>query len=484
MLFPTIDFAVFFLVVFTGNWLLRPYRVAWRLFILAASFFFYGYWFSERDHLPLASLLAFSIIVNWAFGKAVFASLTPDGERTDRSRWLVRAAVVVDLGVLGYFKYANFFISSVTDRLAELGIHANSLTLNVILPIGISFFTFQAISYVIDVGRGVWREPVPLLDFAVYLSFFPHLVAGPIVRASEFVPQLAEQPDPRVRADVRGVHAHLPRPVQEGRDRRATWPRSSTRCSALPNNHSSLAVLVAIYAYAIQIYADFSGYTDMAIGLALLLGIRFPQNFDAPYRALSLQDFWRRWHMTLSRWLRDYLYIPLGGNRGSTLFTYRNLFLTMVIGGLWHGANWTFVIWGAIHGGFLVGERAVKKYWAERGPIGLPPQLVATLQWLLTFNVVCLAWVFFRAPDISDAFAVLGRLVGSGGSATQVTLLMVGTIVLMVASQFVPQRVPEQITEKFSHLAPVLQMVALGVGIVLIDALGPEGIAPFIYFQF
>jgi alginate O-acetyltransferase complex protein AlgI len=242
-------------------------------------------------------------------------------------------------------------------------------------------------------------------------------------------------------------------------------------------------VLWGIYAYAIQIYADFSGYTDIAIGVALLLGVRFPQNFDAPYTSLSLQDFWRRWHMTLSRWLRDYLYIPLGGNRGSKAFIYRNLFLVMVIGGLWHGANWTFVVWGAIHGGYLVGERVVKEKW-QGHELGLPPNVVKVLQWFLTFNVVCLAWVFFRAQSVDSAFEVLGRLVSGAGGGEDVTLLLIIAVVGSIASQFVPPRIPLRAENWFGKLAPVLQIGGLAVGLVLVDAMGPEGIAPFIYFQF
>jgi D-alanyl-lipoteichoic acid acyltransferase DltB (MBOAT superfamily) len=242
-------------------------------------------------------------------------------------------------------------------------------------------------------------------------------------------------------------------------------------------------VLLAIYAYAIQIYSDFSGYTDIAIGIALLLGIRFPQNFDSPYIALSLQDFWNRWHMTLSRWLRDYLYIPLGGNRGSKAMMYRNLFLVMIIGGLWHGANWTFVVWGAIHGGYLVGERVVRAKWKGH-ELGLPPLLVKSMQWFLVFNVVCLAWVFFRSQSIDGAFTLLGRLFASGGSSAGVSLLLVIVIVASVASQFVPPRIPQKAEVWFATWAPALQIAALAGGLVLIDALGPEGIAPFIYFQF
>jgi len=335
---------------------------------------------------------------------------------------------------------------------------------------------------VIDVGRGEFRQPMSLLDFSVYLSFFPQVVAGPIVRADELGPQLDAPLDPR---KVRSSEAFML--IFRGLFKKVVI--SSFLASqivdpvfALPQAASGWEVLWAVYAYAIQIYADFSGYTDIAIGVALLLGFRFPQNFDAPYRALSLQDFWRRWHMTLSRWLRDYLYIPLGGNRGSKLFTYRNLFLVMLLGGLWHGANWTFVVWGSIHGGYLVAERIVKEAWRGH-ELGLPPQVVKVLQWALTFNVVCLAWIFFRAQSVDAAFEMIGRLF-SGFGGTDVTLLLLVVVIGMVASQFVPNRVPEQAERWFARLAPALQAAALAVGLVLIDALGPEGIAPFIYFQF
>jgi len=478
MLFPTIDFAVFFMVVFTGSWILRPYAKAWRWFILAASLVFYGWWDWGFLYLLLAS-----IGINWLFGVAVHRTLTPEGGRTPASLWLVRVAVVVNLGILGYFKYFSFFISSVADRLNDLGISVDAPVLQIVLPIGISFFTFQAMSYVIDIGRGHWREPLPLLNFAVYLSFFAHLVAGPIVRASEFAPQLDHLPDPRY---VRSAEAFML--IFRGMFKKVVI--SSFLATQivdpmfrLPDAYGRWEVLWGIYAYAIQIYADFSGYTDIAIGVALLLGIRFPINFDSPYSAISLQDFWRRWHMTLSRWLRDYLYIPLGGNRGSTLFTYRNLFLVMLLGGLWHGANWTFVVWGSIHGGYLIAERVVKERWVGH-EIGLPPMLVKALQWFLTFNVVCLAWVFFRSQSIGGAFDVLWQLVVGHGPNPGVTALLVFVVVASIVSQFVPERYPERVGVLFGRLAPVLQIAALALGLLVVDALGPEGVAPFIYFQF
>jgi D-alanyl-lipoteichoic acid acyltransferase DltB (MBOAT superfamily) len=319
----------------------------------------------------------------------------------------------------------------------------------------------------------------------MYMSFFPHLVAGPIVRASEFAPQL------EVRADPRGIPSgEAFRLIAFGLFKKVVV--SSYLATEIvdpvfgaPSAHGSMDLLVGVYAYAIQIYADFSGYTDIAIGCALLLGIRFPQNFDAPYRSLSIQEFWRRWHMTLSRWLRDYLYIPLGGSRHGERQTYRNLFLTMVIGGLWHGAAWTFLVWGALHGAYLTGERWVKGRWAAQhtDPV-LPTEITAVLQWLLTFNLVCLAWIFFRAPSIGTAFEVIGGIVGGVQPDELVTGLILATIALMLASQFVPPRAVERAQLWFTDLGPGLQVAGLVFALTLTDVLGPDGVAPFIYFRF
>jgi alginate O-acetyltransferase complex protein AlgI len=254
---------------------------------------------------------------------------------------------------------------------------------------------------------------------------------------------------------------------------------------ALPFQHAGLGALIGIYAYAIQIYADFSGYTDIAIGVALLLGFRFPPNFDAPYAATSLQDFWRRWHMTLSRWLRDYLYVGLGGNRGGRLLTYRNLMLTMLLGGLWHGAAWTFVIWGGIHGGGLV----LSRWWGERraaraeAGLPVPPPLSPWIRRIITFHLVCVAWVFFRADSVSGAFEVLGRVTDLGPGQA-VNPMVVTVIALMLASQLVPRRSVEVAQVAFSRMAPLAQGVVLALVLTAIDVLGPEGVAPFIYFQF
>jgi D-alanyl-lipoteichoic acid acyltransferase DltB (MBOAT superfamily) len=242
-------------------------------------------------------------------------------------------------------------------------------------------------------------------------------------------------------------------------------------------------VLVGIYAYAVQIYADFFGYTNIAIGIALLLGFQFPQNFDAPYTAVSIQDFWRRWHMTLSRWLRDYVYIPLGGNRGGRLFTYRNLMLTMLIGGLWHGAGWTFVAWGAIHGTALVAER----WWRERPGFVERPWTPWRRAWhrFATFQVVCFAWIFFRSDSFADAWDVITRLFTAWGETSPlVTVGVLAAIAVGIGSQYLPARIPLGIMAWFSRLPVPAQAGVLGVALLVTHAMGPEGVAPFIYFQF
>ncbi|MFN8233541.1 MAG: MBOAT family O-acyltransferase [Actinomycetota bacterium] len=333
MLFPTVDFALFFCLVFLGHWLLNPRPLPWKLFMIGASYVFYGWWDWHFVWL-LAGVSALAQLGGLAVARQ---------EDPRRRRWATGVAVAALLLPLAYFKYYGFFSVNVTNALAEAGIHAGLPLIQVILPIGVSFYTFMAISYVVDIER---RETTPAswIDVFLYLSFFPHLVAGPIVRPNELIPQLDVRRDPR--------HIDVARAgwlIFGGLFKKVVI--SSYLATTIvdpvfgdPARHSAIEMIVAVWAYAIVIYADFSGYTDIAIGLALLLGFEFPQNFDRPYSAISIQEFWRRWHMTLSRWLRDYLYIPLGGNRHGTTRTYVTLMLTMLLGGLWHGAAWTFVM--------------------------------------------------------------------------------------------------------------------------------------------
>lgn len=471
MLFPTLTFAVFFTVVFTGNWLLRQSPVMWRVGMLGASLVFYGWW-----DAGFVLLILVSIVGNWLIGQMVWRSLAPDGS-THASRLAVGVGVAANLALLGWFKYYGFFATSVVNAFADIGVDISPPLVEVTLPVGISFFTFQAMSYVIDLGRGTIR-PMTLLDFGVYLSFFPQLVAGPIVRASEFAPQLETIPDPRYVNSAEGFRLILSGLFKKVVVSSYLASEIVDPVFAVPEQHSALEVLVAVYGYAIQIYADFSGYTDIAIGCALLLGFRFPQNFNSPYRSLSLQEFWRRWHMTLSRWLRDYLYIGLGGNRLGLRRTYVNLAIVMLLGGLWHGAAWTFVIWGAIHGVWLAAERFMDR---ERG--FRLDRVNPVLGWLVTFHIVCLGWVFFRAESFDAAMSMLSRL-GSWEEAPLVTAGVVATIGAMLALQFLPAAAPMAVTRWLGERRWATQGAILGVGLVLIDVLGPEGVAPFIYFQF
>ncbi|MBA2741682.1 MAG: MBOAT family protein [Actinobacteria bacterium] len=395
---------------------------------------------------------------------------------------LLLVAVAGNVALLGYFKYYDFFVTSTNNLFAFAGIDVPLEARSIVLPVGISFFTFMGISYVVDVYRGDFK-PSSLSKFAAYLSFFPHLVAGPIVRPGELIPQLDSPRDPRYVDTARAfflIGTGLFMKVVIANHLAANIDDS---VFGAPEQHSSLEVLVGIYAYAVQIYADFFGYTNIAIGIALLLGFRFPQNFDSPYAAVSIQDFWRRWHMTLSRWLRDYVYIPLGGNRGGGLFTYRNLMLTMLIGGLWHGAGWTFVVWGAIHGTALIAER----WWRERPGVVQKPSTPLRRAWhrFATFQVVCFAWIFFRSDSFSDAWSTIARLFTAWGEPSPlVTSGVLAAIAIGIGSQYLPSRVPLGLMARFSRLPVPAQAVVLSVALLVTHALGPEGVAPFIYFQF
>ena len=463
MLFTTVDFAVFFTTVLALSWLVPAFGTRWKLLVLLSSYVFYAWW-----DWRFCGLLAASTALNQAAAEAIARSRTAATRRT----------LLVLSATLGFFKYAGFFASSLANALGHLGLGAPLPLLQVVLPVGISFFTFQAISYVVDVYRGT-TEPASRLDFAVYLAFFPHVVAGPIVRAREFIPQLRRSAaEPRLdggRAISLILGGLFKKVVLAGFLSTAVVDP----VFGAPGAHSRVEVLAAVYGYAVQIWADFSGYTDIAIGCALLLGIRFPANFDAPYAATSLQDFWRRWHMTLSRWLRDYLYIPLGGSRGSSLLTARNLMLTMLLGGLWHGAAWTFVVWGGIHGGFLVAERRLR-----RGRPRVETGVNRALARLLTFHVVCLAWIFFRADSVATAFSLLGRLVTGGGPASLVTLPVVLAIAAGIGVQYVPAGTVARLTARFAQLRPAFQGGVAAAALVGIGVLGPQGVAPFIYYRF
>jgi len=472
MLFPTATFAIFFLIVLSLSWLAMPNVHRWRPFIIAASFVFYSWW-DWRFILLLAGCILWNQLLAVRIHRA--------GAQSERKA-LLWLALAGNLGIVGYFKYYDFFVTSSDNLLSVVGLDAPLSLKSIVLPVGISFYTFMAISYVVDTYRGDF-VPTTLEKFAAYLSFFPHLVAGPIVRPGQLIPQFDTPRDPRRVDTSRAFYLIATGLFKKVVIANFLAANIVDEVFGAPGQHSSLEILIAVYAYAVQIYADFSGYTDIAIGLALLLGFSFPQNFDSPYAARSIQDFWRRWHMTLSRWLRDYVYISLGGNRKGTLLTYRNLLLTMLIGGLWHGAGWTFVVWGAIHGTGLATER----WWKSRPGYIAPPDSARrrAVERLVTFQIVCFGWIFFRADSFGAAWdMVTGLFTGWGEASPLVTSGVLLAIAVGIGSQYLPARLPRLIMERFGRLPVLGQAVVLAFALMLTNAMGPEGVAPFIYFQF
>lgn len=392
MLFNSFSFLLLYLpVVFAGYCMLSRWRPGWTIAWLAlASLFFYGYW--DARYLPL--LLA-SILFNYWCGMRIGAA----GAR--RRRWLV-FALTANLALLAYYKYANFFIDSL-NRVAG----AQVPDWSIILPIGISFFTFTQIAFLVDCYRGLAGE-YRFTHYTLFVSYFPHLIAGPVLHHKEMMPQFDARPRPNAADFAVGISIFVMGLAKKVllADPLSVLVGPVFAAGAEPQ---LVEAWIGALAYTMQLYFDFSGYSDMAIGLSRLFGVRLPLNFNSPYQAANISEFWRRWHMTLSRFLRDYLYVPLGGNRSGKVARYRNLLLTMVLGGLWHGAGWTFVVWGGLHGFYLVLHHA---WQALRGQ--QPPR------WWgrgLTFLAVMLAWVIFRAPDLATAGDVLLALAGGNGVA-------------------------------------------------------------------
>lgn len=470
MLFPTASFGLFFLGVFALGWGTRRSLEWHKIVLLVASWIFYGAW----DWRFVALLIA-SGFLNWGAARLI---LHFDGE--ERSRRLVLiAGVAANLCILGWFKYYGFFMEQFVELLHGLGWQRDVTIMQVVLPVGISFFTFQGMSYLIDIYRRETR-PARLLDMVLLMSFFPHLVAGPIVRASHLVPQL--EAGPKLDRGMAAMGFLL-----------IVWGlfKKSIIASYLatefvdpvffdPAAHGSLDLILAAYGYAVQIYCDFSAYSDMAIGLAALLGYRFPVNFNQPYRAASLQDFWRRWHISLSSWLRDYLYIALGGSRHGPARLYLALMTTMLLGGLWHGASWNFVIWGAIHGGVLVLERL----WRQHRPEGWPV-LPTALGIIITFHIVTLAWIFFRSSTFNAAGAYLAGIAALDFSRGT-TLAPLGLVLILfgLALHAFPPLLIQRVALALRRWSPLLLGLAIGATILVVDSMRPEGVEPFIYYQF
>jgi alginate O-acetyltransferase complex protein AlgI len=474
MLFPTVEYALFFLAVLSIAWSVYRFPKVHKGFLLLASYAFYGFW--NWTFLPL--LIGISV-----FAGVVAKFIQHSNSRRARNAWLA-VGVTVCLVVLGYFKYSTFLLA---NWFAFRGWFAPSppripIT-SPLLPLGISFFVFHAISLLVDCHRGKVAEPVQLGDALLYVAFFPQLIAGPILRASRFLPQLAVRRNPDAIRVNRAFLLILSGLFKKVVISNMLATRLVEPVFSVPRSFGAADTLLAIYGYAAQIYCDFSGYTDIAIGCALLLGFHLPRNFNAPYKATNPQEFWRRWHISLSTWMRDYLYFPLGGSRKGPLRTGFNLMLTMLLGGLWHGASWTFVAWGGLHGLLLVFYRLwSRSTWRE---------LIAIQNWMagrwiariLLFHTVCAGWVFFRAPSFEIAFDVFKRLAVPGVVTLASTPVYI-VLFLGLAGQYMPSRWGNALEVELGRWPALARGAALAVVIALIEILGPTGVAPFIYFQF
>jgi alginate O-acetyltransferase complex protein AlgI len=481
MFFHSFAFVVFFAVTFGVFWglpsLVRPLEgKAWLpsphrlrlVWLLLASCVFYMSW-----NPWLILLILFSASVDYLVALRMERVSSPGGRKA-----LLILSISVNLGLLMFFKYTNFFLANAHALMNSLGVEGPRRVLDLVLPLGISFYTFETISYIVDVYSGRIKAVRNLLDYALYIMFFPHLLAGPIVRPRDFLPQIRQEK--RFDWDRLQLGAQY---FLVGLFKKAVLADQAATIAdpvfAHPGEFASSAVWLGVLCYAVQIYCDFSGYTDMAIGVAHAFGFKLPLNFNMPYFAANVSEFWRRWHVSLSSWLRDYLYIPLGGSRGSRLATYRNLFLTMLLGGLWHGANWTFVAWGALHGAMLAAHRAVPlPRWT--GHPFFRPVLVA-----VTFLCVCVGWVFFRAQSFADAATILARMAwaAEGKRLDEVSGLIAAAVLsVTLVSHLLGTFVNWRKVERW------LPAPALGAGLagllLLAQFFMPEDGKSFIYFQF
>lgn len=468
MLFNSYEFLFLFLpIVLAGYYLL--FRKGTRLgFLTVMSYLFYGWW-----DWRFCSLMLISTLIDYQSGKHIHAS---DDTRV-RRRWLT-LSVVSNLSLLGFFKYFDLVARSVNQMAVLLGVGTEELVplLHVVLPVGISFYTFQSMSYSLDIYQRTAKPARTIWDFACYVALFPQLIAGPIVRYRDLADQLVHRTHTWAKASL-GINFFIIGLAKKVimADGVAFLVADAFEMDA-PGLFSSW---IGTLAYTMQIYFDFSGYSDMAVGLGLMLGFRLPQNFNSPYKAVSITDFWRRWHISLSSWLRDYLYIPLGGNRLGAVRTYVNLFITMLLGGLWHGANWNFVVWGGYHGLLLALERqAGKRGWWAHAPM--------FVQRLLTFLLVMIGWVFFRANTMGQAVAVFKGLLGFNGVEGYITDLLGGNplsyILLLVTTVFA-FILPNTWEIKWKSTWGWLLVLGILFGVCVFTIL-VNAASPFLYFQF
>ncbi|MCB1179806.1 MAG: MBOAT family protein [Leptospiraceae bacterium] len=465
MLFPTIEYFIFFIIVFFLNWGTYAKLNIRNILLILASLFFYGFW----DY-RFVGLILISSITNYG----IILLLFKYNKLITRKFYLILACIL-NFGILAFFKYYTFLLVSLENTFHYFNQSVNLPYIQgIILPVGISFFTFQIMSLVIDVYTGKITKLYSLTEVILYICFFPQLVAGPIVRAEEFLPQLETPRDPNKIDSSRAfiligfglfkkvlianyISVLLVDPVYEN-----------------PGFYSVPNLFLAIYGYSIQIYCDFSAYSDIAIGTALLLGFNFPDNFNSPYRADSLQDFWRRWHISLSGWLRDYLYIPLGGSKNGKFNTYKNLMITMLLGGLWHGAAWSFVIWGGLHGMMLSAERILAK---------LNFKVPKIIKIIFTFHFVSFCWIFFRAGSWEKTVEFFSAFKTTNSEIDFINPFAVSVLVLGFITHYIPEKWENKV-HSIAELSPILRGIVFTLLLIILAAVSGEGVPPFIYFQF
>jgi alginate O-acetyltransferase complex protein AlgI len=463
-----------FLYLFLGFYLLYIFMSHARrmriLYVIAFSLFFYykcsGVYFI---------LLIFSSFVDYYIAELIYKS-----NHKGRRKWLLILSCIINLGLLAYFKYTGFLADNFN------ALFSGDLSFGTIfLPIGISFYTFQTMSYTIDIYRRELEPARNVWDFMFFVSFFPQLVAGPIVRAKDFIPQIYEKLQLSKKELSYAIFLIMGGLLKKTLISDYISVNFVDRVFEFPDNYSAFENLLAVYGYTLQIYCDFSGYSDIAIGLALLMGFKLPPNFRTPYQSTSVTEFWRRWHISLSSWLRDYLYISMGGNRKGKIRMYFNLFMTMLLGGLWHGASWKFILWGAMHGTVLAIEKAfnIPKLTSKSFPLKL-------IAGILTFHFVAFCWIFFRASDFSNALNVISNIGNIEWNPEVWWAVLRGyqniAIVLLIGYlwHFIPQKVQNKQLELFHRIPLVGKMVLFAAVIWVISATASSEVQPFIYFQF
>ena len=465
---------------FTFIYMLLQKKMTPRLvFVTLFSYFFY-----YKSSGVYFFLLAVVTVSDWLIGGQIGKILDRNPENKGRARWLLALSVIIDLSLLAYFKYTNFFLGSISEIIGN-----NFQPLDIFLPVGISFFTFQSLSYTIDIYRREIRPLPSLLDYAFFVSFFPQLVAGPIVKARDFVPQIRKPLQITRRMFGMGVYLIIIGLFKKAVISDYISINFVERVFDQPEMFSGLEVLLGIYGYALQIYCDFSGYSDMAIGIALLLGFRFPMNFNAPYKSVSVTDFWRRWHISLSTWLRQYLYISLGGNRKGKLRMYLNLFVTMLLGGLWHGASWNFILWGALHGLALGCHKFFSQDVLHHDRHYYSTGWRRIIAIIITFHFVCLCWIFFRCSDMETSTTMISQVATNFHPELLWQVIsgypwVFGLMAFGFISHYLPDRWQQHIVARLSMTNVFVCALLITAVIYIVIQVKSSDIQPFIYFQF